>query len=303
MESTLSTSSIVLAPHTNTRQVTKSPSHQHSPSHQVTKSPTRQVTKSPSHERTCACSHRRLKSTNHRHSLNSSSVGYTHHSITLARTVLWIHEHCRRATQRRLDVQLDDRLHRIAPSRNSPPYNSTDRIARSRVIETSPKVHGNIAHLSPSPETRTLHRSSTQRTHPATRQSLSVPIQPHGSHLAYPHGSHTVPTQQPHGLHMHGVLVTKPILALTPQQQTSQLHSMHSNMARRCAATETRCDTGVLDIDTFTLRHANTISRNTVIILVCNRTLQSPPFHSSSHPVEDSLITTSYLPHFAPYHS
>ena len=147
--------------------------HQHSPSHQVTKSPTRQVTKSPSHERTCACSHRRLKSTTHRHSLNSSSVGYTHHSITLARTVLWIHEHCRRATQRRLQVQLDDRLHRIAPSRNSPPHNSTDPIARSRVIETSPKAHGNIAHLSPSPGTCTLHRSSsTQRTHTAaTRQS------------------------------------------------------------------------------------------------------------------------------------
>ena len=102
---------------------------------------------------------------------------------------------------------------------------------------------------------------------------------------------------------MHGVLVAKPILAPTPQQLTSQLHSMHSNMARRCAATETRCNTGVLDIDAFTLRHANTSPRNTAIILVCNRTIQPPPFHSSSHPVEDSLITTSYLPHFAPYHS
>ena len=102
---------------------------------------------------------------------------------------------------------------------------------------------------------------------------------------------------------MHGVLVTKPILAPTPQQHTLQLHSMHSNMARRCAATETRCNTGVHDIDAFTLRHANTSPRNTAIILVCNRTIQPPPFHSSSHPVEDLLITTSYLPHFAPYHS
>ena len=183
--------------------------HQHSPSHQVTKSPTlakspsHQVTHSPSHQVTeehvlvaIAVCHRRLKSTTHRHSLNSSSPGYTHHSITLARTVLWIHEHCRRATQRRLDVQLDDRLHRIAPSRNSPPYNSTDRIARSRVIETSPKVHGNIAHLSPSPETRTLHRSSTQRTHPATRQSLSVPTrQSHSTHTAATRTSHARSTR------------------------------------------------------------------------------------------------------------
>ena len=297
-----------------------------------------------------AVCHRRLKSTTHRHSLNSSSPGHIHHSITLAHTVLWIHEHCRRVTQRSLDVQLDDRLHRIAPFRNSPPHNSTDRTARSRVIEIS-KAHGNIAHLSPSHGARnTLHRSSTQRTHSATRQphgshtavtqqslsshsavtqqSLSshpatrqphgshtavtqrthtaVTRQSHGSHSAYPHGSHSAyhpVTQQSHGLHMHGVLVTKPILAPTPQQHTLQLHSMHSNMARRCAATETRCNTGVHDIDAFTLRHANTSPRNTAIILVCNRTIQPPPFHSSSHPVEDLLITTSYLPHFAPYHS
>lgn len=84
--------------------------------------PSHPLAKSPSHRRTCACSHRRTPSPpspQHRHSLNSSSPGYTHHPITVAHTALWIHEHCRRATQRRLDAQLDDRLHRIAPSRNS----------------------------------------------------------------------------------------------------------------------------------------------------------------------------------------
>ena len=184
------------------------------------------------------------------------------------------------------------------------------------MIETS-KAHSNIAHLSPSPGTRTLHLA-TVRALPRRRvralsivAPLSVPTQPHGSHTAVTQRTHTaatrqplsVPTRQSHGFHMHGVLVAKPILAPTPQQLTSQLHSMHSNMTRHCAATETRCDTGVLDIDTFTLRHANTSPRNTAIILVCNRTIQPPPFHSSSHPVEDSLITTFYLPHFAPYHS
>ena len=53
--------------------------------------PSRPLTKSPSHRRTCACSHRRTPSPSspqHRHSLNSSSPGYTHHSITLAHTAL-----------------------------------------------------------------------------------------------------------------------------------------------------------------------------------------------------------------------
>ena len=90
---------------TDTRRHSQTPTNTHAdsvnkPSRWITYSPprpssSRQVIKSPSHQVTeehvlvpIAVCHRRLKSTTHRHSLNSSSPGYTHHSITLAHTAL-----------------------------------------------------------------------------------------------------------------------------------------------------------------------------------------------------------------------
>ena len=113
--------------------------HQHSPltthhtpsaphtAHRVTKSPSRQVAKSPSRRRTCACSYRRTSSSPQVHTsapLSQLVLGRIHHSITLAHAALRTHNHRRPDVQRRLQVQLDS-LHQIAPSRNSPPHNST----------------------------------------------------------------------------------------------------------------------------------------------------------------------------------